>query len=69
MKTKNHVIVTCKIHYTEQKYIAMIVSIIKTTENLDSKVNINLYSRANDKLKYSSLGARRLAEAYPRSKT
>ena len=43
MKTKNHVIVTCKIHYTEQKYIAMIVSIIKTKENLNSKVNYGLF--------------------------
>ena len=30
---------------------------------------INLYSRANDEFKYSLLGARRLAEAYPHSNT
>ena len=48
MKTKNHVIVTCKIHYTEQKYIAMIVSIIKTTENLDSKADFGLFACENN---------------------
>ena len=48
MKTKNHVIVTCKIHYTEQKYIAMIVSIIKITENLNLKVNYGLFVCENN---------------------